>query len=205
MAEYQALWDRARDDPEGFWAEMAQVLTWDQPWDKVLDWTPPHAKWFVGGKLNAAYNCVDRHCEGPQQEQGRPDLRRRAGRPPGPPLSGPPARGRHVRQRAEEARGQARRRRRHLHADDPRGGHRDARLRPDRRASHGRLRRVQRRGAGRVGSRTARPRCSSPPTAASAEARSSRSRRTPTAPWRTARPSRSVVVYKRTGQEVAMT
>ena len=65
MAEYQALWDRARDDPEGFWAEMARVLDWAQPWDKVLDWTPPHAKWFVNGKLNAAYNCVDRHCEGP--------------------------------------------------------------------------------------------------------------------------------------------
>ena len=63
LAEYQALWDRARDDPEGFWAEMAGILDWDQPWTKVLDWTPPHAKWFVGAKLNASYNCVDRHCQ----------------------------------------------------------------------------------------------------------------------------------------------
>jgi acetyl-CoA synthetase len=69
MAEYQALWDRARDDPEGFWTDMAQVLNWAQPWSKVLDWTPPHAKWFVGGKLNAAYNCVDRHCEGPNRNK----------------------------------------------------------------------------------------------------------------------------------------
>ncbi len=64
LAEYQALWDRAKDDPEGFWAEMAGMLTWTTPWDRVLDWTPPHAKWFLGGKLNAAANCVDRHCEG---------------------------------------------------------------------------------------------------------------------------------------------
>jgi len=64
LAQYQALWDRARDDPEGFWAEMAGILSWDKTWDKVLDWTPPHAKWFVGARLNASYNCVDRHCEG---------------------------------------------------------------------------------------------------------------------------------------------
>ena len=69
MAEYQALWDRAKDDPEGFWAEMAGALSWAEPWSKVLDWTLPHAKWFVGGKLNAAYNCVDRHCEGPDRNK----------------------------------------------------------------------------------------------------------------------------------------
>ena len=65
MAQYQELWDRAKADPEAFWAEMAQVLTWNQPWTQVLDWKPPHARWFVDGKLNASYNCVDRHCEGP--------------------------------------------------------------------------------------------------------------------------------------------
>ena len=69
LARYQELWDHARDDPEGFWAEMAQVLTWAKPWDKVLDWTPPHAKWFVNGRLNASYNCVDRHCEGPNRNK----------------------------------------------------------------------------------------------------------------------------------------
>ena len=53
--------DYADKDPEGYWAGMARDLEWIEPWTKVLEWTPPHAKWFVGGKLNAAVNCVDRH------------------------------------------------------------------------------------------------------------------------------------------------
>jgi acetyl-CoA synthetase len=57
-------YDRANADRLGFWAEQAERLTWEQRWDQVLDWdNPPFAKWFVGGKLNAAYNCVDRHVE----------------------------------------------------------------------------------------------------------------------------------------------
>ncbi|GAA4363368.1 acetate--CoA ligase [Nocardioides caricicola] len=57
-------YDRAKADREGFWAEQAERLDWAQKWDRVLDWDdPPFAKWFVGGKLNAAYNCVDRHVE----------------------------------------------------------------------------------------------------------------------------------------------
>jgi acetyl-CoA synthetase len=56
--------ERAASDPEGFWAEQAEALDWTQKWDQVLDWSnPPFAKWFVGGKLNVAYNCVDRHVE----------------------------------------------------------------------------------------------------------------------------------------------
>ncbi|HET9017339.1 MAG TPA: acetate--CoA ligase [Thermomicrobiaceae bacterium] len=55
------VYRRAHDDPEGFWAEAAEGLDWQQHWDKVLDWNPPWVKWFVGGKLNACYNCVDRH------------------------------------------------------------------------------------------------------------------------------------------------
>ncbi|WP_182525437.1 acetate--CoA ligase [Nocardioides dongkuii] len=55
---------RAAADREGFWAEQADRLDWDRRWDQVLDWSnPPFAKWFVGGRLNAAYNCVDRHVE----------------------------------------------------------------------------------------------------------------------------------------------
>jgi acetyl-CoA synthetase len=55
---------RAAADPEAFWAEQAERLDWDQKWDRVLDWDdPPFAKWFVGGRLNAAYNCVDRHVD----------------------------------------------------------------------------------------------------------------------------------------------
>ncbi|MEO5818426.1 MAG: acetate--CoA ligase [Gemmatimonadaceae bacterium] len=48
-------------DPEGYWAEQAATLEWITPWTQVLDWKPPHAQWFVGGKLNASVNCVDRH------------------------------------------------------------------------------------------------------------------------------------------------
>jgi acetyl-CoA synthetase len=58
------LYDRAAADPEGFWAEWARKLEWYEPWREVLQWTPPHAKWFVGGKLNASYNCLDRHLGG---------------------------------------------------------------------------------------------------------------------------------------------
>ncbi|WP_406237910.1 acetate--CoA ligase [Nocardia sp. NBC_01009] len=57
-----AVYDRAAADRLGFWAEQARRLHWDQPWTQVLDWRDaPVAKWFVDGKLNVAYNCVDRH------------------------------------------------------------------------------------------------------------------------------------------------
>jgi acetyl-CoA synthetase len=56
-------YERAAEDRLGFWAEQAQRLQWDRPWDEVLDWQPPFAKWFVGGQLNVAVNCVDRHVE----------------------------------------------------------------------------------------------------------------------------------------------
>src|SRR5262245_34558524 len=59
--EHERLWNRAKDDPEGFWAEQAESLHWSRRWDKVLTWNEPHAQWFVGGRLNACYNCVDRH------------------------------------------------------------------------------------------------------------------------------------------------
>jgi acetyl-CoA synthetase len=62
LEEYQSLYDKAKADPETFWAELAeQEIHWFQKWDKVLDWQPPFAKWFVGGKLNISYNCLDRH------------------------------------------------------------------------------------------------------------------------------------------------
>ena len=60
----ESMYERAESDPEGFWAEQAEQLHWFEKWDTVLDWSdPPNAKWFVGGKLNVAYNCVDRHVE----------------------------------------------------------------------------------------------------------------------------------------------
>src|SRR6266704_1721679 len=54
-------YERARRDPEGYWADWAKQLEWSRPWDRVLEWKPPHAKWFLGGKLNASVNCLDRH------------------------------------------------------------------------------------------------------------------------------------------------
>ncbi len=56
-----SIYERASSDPEGFWAEQAERLHWLRRWDKVLEWDPPFAKWFLGGKLNVSYNCIDRH------------------------------------------------------------------------------------------------------------------------------------------------
>jgi acetyl-CoA synthetase len=55
------IYDRADADPEAFWEGFARELEWIEPWSKVLDWNPPNAKWFVGGKINASVNCIDRH------------------------------------------------------------------------------------------------------------------------------------------------
>jgi len=55
------VYERAAADPEAFWAAFASELEWMRPWDRVLEWTPPDAKWFVGGTLNASVNCLDRH------------------------------------------------------------------------------------------------------------------------------------------------
>jgi acetyl-CoA synthetase len=64
LAEYEALYKKSIEDPEAFWAGAADELHWFKRWDKVLDWNLPWAKWFVGGKLNLSYNCVDRHALG---------------------------------------------------------------------------------------------------------------------------------------------
>src|SRR5580658_7525730 len=56
-----AIYQRAKNDPQAFWATEAKRLDWFAPWQKVLEWNAPWAKWFVGGKINVAYNCVDRH------------------------------------------------------------------------------------------------------------------------------------------------
>ncbi len=55
------IYDRARQDPEGFWVEEAKRLDWFEGWNKVVEWNVPWVKWFIGGKLNATCNCVDRH------------------------------------------------------------------------------------------------------------------------------------------------
>ena len=55
------VYEEAARDPEGFWARFAEELHWFKKWDKVLEWDPPYAKWFLGGKINVSYNCLDRH------------------------------------------------------------------------------------------------------------------------------------------------
>jgi len=55
------VYEQAKQDREGYWADWARQLEWIKPWNKVLEWKPPHAKWFLGGKLNASANCLDRH------------------------------------------------------------------------------------------------------------------------------------------------
>ena len=57
----QEPYERAKRDREAYWADWARQLEWIKPWDRVLEWNPPHAKWFVGGRLNASANCLDRH------------------------------------------------------------------------------------------------------------------------------------------------
>ena len=64
-----SLHDEAAMDPLAFWAREAGELEWSTPWDSVLEWTPPHAKWFQGGKLNVSVNCVDRHIHGPRRNK----------------------------------------------------------------------------------------------------------------------------------------
>src|SRR5690606_2336064 len=60
--QYEQLYAAAKDDPEGFWRQEAlEHLHWFEPFDEGLQWEPPHAKWFVGGKTNASYNCLDAH------------------------------------------------------------------------------------------------------------------------------------------------
>src|SRR6187200_207501 len=59
--EYEELFAEAAKNPEEFWARQAEELDWFKKWDTILEWNEPHAKWFVGGKINISYNCLDRH------------------------------------------------------------------------------------------------------------------------------------------------
>ena len=61
MDDLERLRAAASADPEAFWGEMAQELEWFQPWEQVLKWEPPHAQWFIGGKINISHNCLDKH------------------------------------------------------------------------------------------------------------------------------------------------
>jgi acetyl-CoA synthetase len=63
------IYAEAERNPEAFWAGLAKELEWFKPWDRVLDWNPPHAKWFVGGQINATVNCLDRHVRGARRNK----------------------------------------------------------------------------------------------------------------------------------------
>jgi len=64
-----AIYEEAAQDLEGFWAKWAEELDWFEKWDKVLEWDAPDVTWFEGGKLNASYNCLDRHLDGPRKNK----------------------------------------------------------------------------------------------------------------------------------------
>ena len=70
MSKYQAFYRRSLDDREGFWAEQAELIEWQKPFDQVLDYSnPPFAKWYVGGKTNICHNAVDRHLKDRANQQ----------------------------------------------------------------------------------------------------------------------------------------
>jgi len=69
MEQYDEMYRRSIADPEGFWADVARDLHWFKPWQKVLEWKIPWARWFIGGKLNLSFNCVDRHALGARRDK----------------------------------------------------------------------------------------------------------------------------------------
>ncbi len=70
LEAYQELYDRAKADPEAFWGELArEELHWFEPFETALEWNEPFAKWFVGGKTNVSYNCLDAHLSGPTRNK----------------------------------------------------------------------------------------------------------------------------------------
>ena len=69
VEEYERLYRESLDQPEQFWSRVASELHWFEPWQQVMVWHEPHVQWFVGGKTNLAYNCVDRHADGPNGDK----------------------------------------------------------------------------------------------------------------------------------------
>ena len=69
LEQYESMYRRSIEDPNGFWAQAAGELDWFQRWSEVQSGDISHAKWFVGGKLNLSHNCVDRHAQGPRRDK----------------------------------------------------------------------------------------------------------------------------------------
>ncbi len=69
LEDYDRIYRESVEQPEQFWARIANELHWFKKWDRVLEWTAPWAKWFVGGQINLSYNCLDRHVQGPRKNK----------------------------------------------------------------------------------------------------------------------------------------
>ncbi|MDB4711402.1 acetate--CoA ligase [Verrucomicrobiales bacterium] len=69
LAQYKRIYKESIQSPSKFWSKEAKELHWQKKWSKVLQWSPPFAKWFVGGKINASENCLDRHLTGPRKNK----------------------------------------------------------------------------------------------------------------------------------------
>ena len=146
---FSEIYRRSLEEPEEFWAEAAAEIDWVKPWTRVLDDSgAPFYRWFAGGQLNTCYNALDRHVE-----NGRADqlalIYDSPGDRNGADVHVPRAarRGGQVRRRARRRRRREGRSGDHLHADDPGGCDRDARVRADRRDPLGGLRRLRRQRA----------------------------------------------------------
>ena len=133
-------------DWEEFWeTEGRNRVAWFEPFSKLYEWEPPYAKWYLGGKLNVCFNCVDRHVEAGNGDrvayfwEGEPEERA-----PHDHVRRPAARGGALRQRAEGSRRQEGHAGRDLHGHGSGAADRDARVRAARRAAHGRVRRLLR-------------------------------------------------------------
>ena len=203
-AQYNALYERSIREPDAFWLEQAHTLEWfRQPtvarkftWD--TDARNIQHTWFEDGQLNVTANCLDRHLKTKTRDkiaiiwQGEPeeDVKHIT-------YAELHARGLQVRQCPEIARHSERRPRGDLHADDSRSRRGHARLRAHRRDSFGRVRRVQRRFAGRPHQRFRHAKCSSPPTFRCAAAKAFRSRPSPMRPCKKRPSIEKVVVVKR--------
>ena len=170
---YRDSYARSLEKPGEFWLEAAGRISWSTPPRQALDSSrAPLYGWFPDGVLNTSYNALDRHVAGRPRRAGRPDLRlRHAGHPAALQLCGTDGPRGPVRRRpAQPRRGQGRPRR-DLHADDPRGRHRDAGDRPARSRALRRLRRLRPQGTGRPHpGRRARRRWSRLPAASSRRA-----------------------------------
>src|SRR6266545_247242 len=69
VPDYEALYRESMRDVEGFWARAAAELEWSRPWDTVLEWNYPYAKWFTGGRCNITVNALDRHVRGARADK----------------------------------------------------------------------------------------------------------------------------------------